>query len=198
MQNFKNKIYLIRHGETEWSKTKQHTGRSDIPLTEHGEAQAKSLAPRLAQVEFSKVYVSPLKRAQRTCELAGFRDKAELTDDLYEWDYGEFEGLTTPQIREQIPGWNLFSGGVKGGETINEVAQRADSILEKAAQFEGNIALFSSGHISRVIGARWLDLPPQSSQLLALSTASVSILGYEHEWKVIHLWNDTSHTPHAT
>ncbi|MCH9632131.1 MAG: Acid phosphatase [Chlamydiae bacterium] len=193
-QQFKNKIYLIRHGETEWSRSKQHTGRTDLPLTKEGERQAKTLKRALAGIDFKKVFVSPLKRALQTCEFAGFLNQSQQTDDLYEWDYGDCEGLTTQQIRERTPNWNLFKDGAPNGESIEQVAARADQIIQLASQIEGNVALFSSGHISRVIGARWLSLEPQKAQLLALSTASISILGYEHEWKVIQNWNITSHT----
>ncbi len=191
--NFKNKIYLIRHGETEWSRSKQHTGRSDIPLTEEGEHQAKTLQSKLSKIEFKKIFTSPLKRVLRTCQLAGYLERAEHSDDLLEWDYGDCEGLTTPQIQEKVPNWNLFKDGVQEGETIEQIAARADHILSIAAQIEGNVALFASGHISRVIGARWVEFEPEKAQFIALSTASVSILSYEHEWRVIQSWNDISH-----
>lgn len=188
-----NKIYLIRHGETEWSRSKQHTGRTDIPLTPKGEVEAKLLKNRLLDLKFKKVYTSPLKRALETCELAGYIEHAEKSDDLLEWDYGDYEGLTTQQIRQKVPHWSLFKNGVPNGETFEEIAHRADHILAIASQIPGNVALFGSGHISRVIGARWIGLSPQQAQLLALSTASVSVLGYEHEARVIECWNDTAH-----
>ncbi len=193
LKNKKKMIYLIRHGETAWSQSKQHTGRTDIPLTAEGEKQASCLKNRLSGIEFKKVLVSPLIRAQRTCELAGLKEQAELNDDLFEWDYGEYEGLTTQEIRLKIPKWNIFENGPQKGETLNQVAHRASHLIEQISQIDGNVALFSSGHISRVLGALWASLDPLKSQFLALSTASVSILGYEHEWKAIRSWNDTSH-----
>lgn len=191
--HFKHRIYLIRHGETEWSKSGQHTGRTDIPLTPLGEKEAKLIANGLKDVSFKKVFISPLMRVQKTCELAGFRNKAELTNDLYEWNYGDYEGITTKEIRQTNPNWNLFDGGAPNGETLDQVAQRADHILQIASQIEGDVALFSSGHFSRILGARWLNQPPKLAQFLSLSTASISILGYEHEWRVIQSWNNTAH-----
>lgn len=191
--HFSHKIFLIRHGETAWSKSRQHTGLTDIPLTPHGEEEARALIHALKGIHFKKVFCSPLQRAQRTCELAGYLDQATLSKDLYEWDYGDYEGITTHEIRKKEPNWNLFKNGVPNGESIQEVATRADHILRRASEIDGNVAFFSSGHISRVIGARWLRFPPEYAQFLSLSTASISILSYEHEWRVIHSWNDTSH-----
>ncbi|MCH9633328.1 MAG: Acid phosphatase [Chlamydiae bacterium] len=191
--HFKHRLFLIRHGETEWSVSKQHTGLSDIPLTPHGEEEATCLKQALKGIPFAKVYVSPLRRAQKTCELAGYKDIATLTDDLYEWDYGDYEGLSTAKIRETKREWNLFKDGVPHGETIEQVAKRADHILEEVSKIPGDVAFFSSGHISRVIGARWVNFAPQNAQYLSLSTASISILSYEHEWRCIHQWNETSH-----
>ncbi len=193
MLEFKNKIYLIRHGETEWSLAKRHTGLTNIPLTSLGEKEATALKARLQEISFKKVFTSPLSRALKTCELAGFLDSAIVSNDLLEWDYGNFEGLTTPQIREKQPHWNLFDHGVPNGESHEEVSKRADHILEIVGAVEGNVALFGSGHILRVIGARWLGWSAQKAKCLALSTASVSILNYEHEWRVISCWNDVSH-----
>ncbi len=187
--HFLHRIYLIRHGETEWSKSSQHTGLTDIPLTEEGEKQAKRLPKALEKVNFVKVYCSPLLRAQKTCELAGFLNQAELTSDLLEWDYGKYEGITTKDIRKSVPNWDLFKDGVPSGETIEQVSKRADQILEKCLEENGDVALFSSGHISRIIGARWLQLDPRFAKHLKLSTATLSILGYEHEWRVIDSWN---------
>ncbi len=191
--HFSHKLYLIRHGETKWSKSRQHTGLTDIPLTKEGEEEALRVPHGLKEVKFAKVFVSPLQRALKTCELAGFKDEAIVTDDLLEWDYGDYEGVTTADIRKKEPNWNLFKDGVPNGETIQEVSDRVDHILNIASQVDGDVAFFSSGHVSRIIGARWINLPPTNGQVLALSTASISILGYEHEWRVIHTWNSTSH-----
>lgn len=187
--HFPHKIYLIRHGETEWSKNMQHTGRTDIPLTPTGEEQAKALIEPLKKLSFSKVFVSPLIRVKRTCEIAGFLDQAELADELLEWDYGDYEGITTKEIRKKVPDWNLFKDGVPNGESIEQVAKRADQIIEKALQVNGDVAFFSSGHISRIIAMRWLQFDPKLAQFFSLSTATLSILAYEHEWRVIKVWN---------
>jgi broad specificity phosphatase PhoE len=189
----KNRIFLIRHGETAWSKSGQHTGRTDIPLTSKGEAEAKMLAKILRHISFKKVFISPLIRVQRTCELADLRGQAELTEDLYEWDYGQYEGKTTPEIRKTHPNWNLFDCGVPHGETIEEVSKRADHILQRASEVDGDVALFSSGHFSRVLGMRWIGFSAKQAQFFTLSTASISILGYEHDWRAILSWNNVSH-----
>jgi broad specificity phosphatase PhoE len=191
--HFKHKLYLIRHGETEWSKLKKHTGRTDIPLTKLGEKEAIQLKPLLENLHFKKIYTSPLQRVLRTCELAGFLEDAEPSDDLLEFDYGDYEGLTTSDIRSKIPNWNFFDNGVTNGETFEEAQKRALHIIGLVAQIDGDVACFASGHISRLIGAAWIGLDHKCAQHLALSTASVSILSYEHEWRVIQTWNDTSH-----
>lgn len=186
-------IYLIRHGETEWSHQKRHTGLSDIPLTEKGIKQAQALKIPLQHIVFKKIFCSPLKRAQKTCELTGFLDFAELSDELLEWDYGDYEGLTTEEIREKVKNWNIFEHGAANGEKLVEVGNRADRLLKKAATISGNVAFFGSGHILRVIAARWLGLTPDYGRFLSLSTASLSLLSYEHEWRTIAEWNNTSH-----
>ncbi len=191
--HFKHKLYLLRHGETEWSKSGQHTGSSDIPLTEAGELQAKALGKALKGLSFTKVLLSPLQRAVRTCELAGYREQAEIREDLYELRYGEYEGVTTKEIRQHTPGWTVFSHPSPGGETLQQVAARADRILEEVYQVQGDVALFSSGHYLRILGARWLGLSPEWGKHLKLSTASICVLSYEHENQVIEVWNDTSH-----
>ncbi len=191
--HFSHKLYLIRHGETEWSKSRQHTGLTDIPLTKEGEEEALRVPFGLEGVKFAKVFVSPLQRALKTCELAGFKDEAIVTDDLLEWNYGDYEGITTADIRKKAPNWDLFKDGVPNGESIEQVSDRVDHILSLASQVDGDVAFFSSGHVSRIIGARWIRLPAKNGQLLALSTASISILSYEHEWRVIHTWNNLSH-----
>jgi len=191
--HFSHKLFLIRHGETEWSKSRQHTGITDIPLTEKGEEEALRVPLGLQGIKFAKVFVSPLQRALRTCELAGFKDQAVITDDLLEWNYGEYEGVTTADIRKKSPNWNLFKDGVPNGESIEQVSNRVDNILSLASQVDGDVAFFSSGHVSRIIGSRWIRLPAKNGQFLALSTASISVLSYEHDWRVIHTWNNLSH-----
>jgi len=185
-------LYLVRHGETSWSRTGQHTGLTDLPLTETGERVARELAPRLKSVPFALVLTSPLQRAARTCELTGFAAVARTDPDLCEWNYGAYEGQRTAQIRAQRPGWNLFRDGCPGGECAADVAARADRVIARARAASGNTLLFSSGHILRVLAARWLDVPPDGGRLLQLGTASVSMLGYEHgpDEPVIHLWNE--------
>lgn len=191
--HFKHNIYLIRHGETEWSRNKKHTGRTNLPLTKEGEQEALLLRPKLKELSFKKIYTSPLQRVLKTCELAGFLEKAEVSNDLLEFDYGDYEGLTTSEIRKKRPNWNFFKDGVPNGETHKEAERRAKNIIELAAQIDGDVAFFSSGHISRIIGSLWVDPNSKIAQYLALSTASISILSYEHEWRVIQRWNDTSH-----
>ncbi len=178
-------IYLIRHGETEWSRTGQHTGRTDIPLTEVGLAQASGIARRLNGKLFSQVLTSPLQRAAQTCRLAGFGEVAQLEPNLMEWNYGELEGLTSNQIQQQVPGWSVWSNPVPGGETIDKVAARAGAVLARVRTAGGDVALFSHGHLLRVLIATWLGLPPEDGRMFALATASITILGYEHETPVI-------------
>ncbi len=189
-------VYIARHGETAWSLTGQHTGRTDLPLTERGEAQARSLANRLKGLAFSSVFVSPLQRARRTCELAGFGNGALVDPDLVEWDYGQFEGRTTPDIRIKYPGWQLFRDGCPGGETPDQVTARADRVVGRLRQVQGHSLIFSSGHFIRVLAERWIGLAVSSgARSFMLSTASLSALGYENDLNqpVIRLWNDTNH-----
>jgi broad specificity phosphatase PhoE len=188
-------VYLARHGETAWSLSGQHTGRTDLPLTERGEQNARSLGERLRGVTFAKVLTSPLQRAFRTCELAGFGTVAEADRDLPEWDYGQFEGKRTAEILAERPGWQLFRDGCPRGETPAEIGARADRVVSRIRAVQGNMLIFSSGHILRVLAARWLGLAPAGGEYFLLSTASLSILGYEHNQTepVIRLWNDTSH-----
>ncbi len=183
-------VYLCRHGETEWTLSGQHTSYSDIPLTENGKVQAAKLMKRLNGISFDKVYSSPLIRAKTTCDIVGYGSEAEIWDDLFEWRYGDLEGKTTPEIRETIPGWTIFDDGAPGGESIQEVSGRADRVIEKVRQFSGRVALFSSGHFSRVLGARWVGLPAGAGRSFVLNTASLSILGYEREVPAIKLWNE--------
>ena len=185
-------IVLIRHGETEWSVSGQHTGNTDIPLTDAGRGQAEALGRRLSAWSFARVLSSPLSRALETCRLAGLGDRAEVTDDLREWDYGDYEGRRTVDIREDRPGWTVWTGGVPGGETVEEVGRRADRVLEQVRSAGGDVALFAHGHLLRVIGARWMDLPPALGARLGLSTATLSVLGWERETAVIHRWNDVA------
>ena len=182
-------IVLVRHGETEWSRDWRHTGRTEIPLTEAGREQAQVLRAPLADWSFARVYSSPLSRALETCRLAGLGDRAELTEALLEWDYGEYEGITTKEIRETRPDWFLGRDGCPGGETADDVGARVDPLIAELKGGDGDVALFAHGHILRVLAARWLGLPPQDGKLLALSTATLSVLGYERETEVIRRWN---------
>jgi len=189
-------IYVARHGETAWTITGQHTGLTDLPLTDQGEVNARRLGCRLKGLEFAKVFTSPLQRARQTCELAGFGSVAEVERDLVEWDYGEYEGLRTAEIRANRPGWELFRDGAPGGESPAQVAARADNVWKRAREVSGNVLLFSSGHFIRVMAARWIGLQPSvHSASFLLSTASLSAVGYEHDLShpVIRLWNDTHH-----
>ena len=182
-------IWLIRHGETEWSRSGKHTGRTDVPLTETGKQRAIELRGILASQDFSLVLTSPLERARETCRLAGFGDRAQITSDLLEWNYGVFEGRTTPEIRKDIPDWSIWRTSVPEGESIDEVAARANHVIELACATAGNVALFAHGHILRILTACWLALPPQGGRLFALDTGGVGVLGHEHETRVIRAWN---------
>jgi probable phosphoglycerate mutase len=185
-----SEIVLIRHGATEWSTTGRHTGLTDIPLTDDGREQARALRDRVAAWTFGLVLVSPLQRARETCGLLGLDQVAVVDDDLEEWDYGEYEGLTTAQIRESRPGWTVFGDGVMpGGEDINEVGVRADRVIARADGADGPVALVAHGHILRILGARWVDDDPLEAANLALDTATLSVLGFEHERRVIRSWN---------
>ncbi|MGD1033882.1 MAG: histidine phosphatase family protein [Candidatus Dormibacteria bacterium] len=186
-------VVLVRHGETEWSRITRHTGRSDVPLDPEGEAQARRLGPRLREWRFAEVLYSPLQRARRTCELAGLAAGARPDPDLQEWDYGDYEGRTADEIRAGRPGWAIWRDGVVGGETVADVGRRADAVIERVLAVEGDVALFAHGHLLRILAARWCRLPAVTGERLALSPASVSVLGYERESSVIALWNDTSH-----
>ena len=187
------KLYLVRHGETTWSLSGQHTGRTDIALTEQGKHAAQELKARLQGLSFAKIFTSPLQRAQQTGELAGFAQSAELDPDLMEWDYGDYEGMRTVDIQARHPGWSLFKDGSPGGETLQEVAIRAERVIARVRALDGDVLLFAHGHILRVITARWIDLPALEARRFYIATASVSILGYDHNLNepVIHLLNDT-------
>jgi len=192
-------IYLARHGETAWSRSGQHTGLTDLPLTERGETEARQLGKRLDGLAFAKVFTSPLQRAAHTCELAGFGAVAEKDADLVEWNYGKYEGLRTAEIHTEAPDWQLFRDGCPGGETPAQVGARADRILNRARVANGEVLIFSSGHFLRVLAARFLGLEPSGGKLFTLSTASVSMLGFENNvaHPVVWLWNDTSHLTSA-
>jgi broad specificity phosphatase PhoE len=188
-------IYLARHGQTAWSLTGQHTGLTDLPLTERGEQEARDLGKRLAAFTFAKVFTSPLQRAARTCEIAGFGTVAETDADLVEWNYGKYDGLRTPEIHAEAPNWNLFRDGCPGGEMPAQVGARADRVLARVRAVAGDVLIISSGHFLRVLAARYLGLDPAGGKYFTLSTASVSVLGFENRISqpVIWLWNDTSH-----
>ena len=188
-------VYLARHGETAWSLSGQHTGRTDLPLTERGEGNARQVGERLQGQAFAKVFTSPLQRAARTCELAGFGKVAQIDRDLVEWDYGQYEGRRSAEILVENPNWQLFRDGCPGGEKPDQVGDRADRVVSRLRAVPGNVLLFSSGHFLRVLAARWLGLEPAAGRFFMLSTASLSALGYEHNLSepVIRLWDDTRH-----
>lgn len=188
-------IYLARHGETEWSLSGQHTGLTDLPLTQHGEENARTLGQRLAGKNFAKVFTSPLQRASRTCELAGFANAAEVDRDLVEWNYGKYEGRKSADIHKERPDWQLFRDGCPEGESLAEIGARADRVVQRLRAINGDVLVFSSGHFLRMLVARWLGLEPAAGRFFLLSTASLSELSYEHDLTepAIRFWNDTSH-----
>jgi broad specificity phosphatase PhoE len=180
---------LIRHGETEWSLSGQHTGVTDIPLTENGRSHARRLAPLLSDATFSLVLTSPMQRARETCELVGLGDRATIDVDLMEWRYGEYEGLTTKEIRAKHPGWSIFADGCPGGESPDQVAARADRVMARVRAVRGDVALIAHGHLFRVFAARWLGLPPAAGSHFLLDTATVSVLSYYHGVPAVRRWN---------
>jgi broad specificity phosphatase PhoE len=182
---------LVRHAETEWSLNGRHTGRTDLPLTNHGREVAAALRERLRAWQFALVLVSPARRARETCELCGLGAEAQVRDDLHEWDYGDYEGLTTAEIWERRPGWVLWRDGCPGGESPADVGARADRVIAEIAAADGDVALFSHGHMLRVLGARWIALGPEGGGRLGLSTAAICVLGHERDTAVIARWNDT-------
>jgi len=188
-------IYLARHGETAWTVSGQHTGLTDLPLTPAGERNARQLGQRLKDLSFAAVFTSPLQRAVRTCELAGFGSVAKVDPDLVEWNYGQFEGLRSAEILAKSPNWDLFRDGCPGGESPAQIGARADRVVQRIRALQADVILFSSGHFLRVLAARWLGLEPAGWRYLLLSTASLSVLGYEHNLSepVIRLWNDDHH-----
>jgi probable phosphoglycerate mutase len=185
------KIWLVRHGETDWSRTGRHTGRSDIPLTPRGVRQAEMLGRRIGSMRFTRVVTSPLSRARETCRLAGQGARAELSPDLVEWDYGRWEGRTGADIRQEVPGWTIWTGAVPGGEIAEQVGERADRVLERVRGTAGDVVLFAHGHVLRILAARWLGLAARDGGFLGLDTASLSSLGHEHEQAVIRSWNES-------
>ena len=185
-----HQVWLLRHGATEWSENGRHTGRTDIPLSPGGRAQARAVGKVLDGRVFSLVLVSPLGRARETCRLAGYGHQAEVDGDLGEWDYGDHEGVTTITIREAEPGWTVWTGTCPGGETMSQVADRADRVITRALAAPGDVALFAHGHILRVLAARWCELHPIEGRRLPLDTGTVNVLGWEHEYPVIRRWND--------
>jgi broad specificity phosphatase PhoE len=192
--------YLARHGETAWTVSRQHTGRTDIPLTPEGEAQARRLGERLDGLKFAAVLTSPLQRARRTCELAGFGSVAIVEPDLMEWNYGAYEGRTSAEIHAERPDWDLFRDGCPGGESPDQIGVRADLAIRRVRGISGDTLLFSSGHFLRVFAARWLGLEPGAGRLFVLGTASLSVMGYEHDRSepVIRLWDEMPHEPHIS
>jgi broad specificity phosphatase PhoE len=189
------RVYLARHGETEWTLSRQHTGLTDIPLTSRGERDADRLGERLRDHTFAQIFTSPLQRAKRTCEIAGYGAVAVVDADLVEWDYGDYEGKKTIDIRKERAGWELFRDGCPNGESVTDISARADRVVARLRAFDQDVLLFSSGHFLRVLAARWLGLEAAAGRLFYLSTATVSILGYEHTRNepVLQLWNDARH-----
>jgi probable phosphoglycerate mutase len=181
----------VRHGETDWSKSGRHTGRTDVPLNTAGEAAARTVGALLAGETFDLVLTSPLQRARRTCELAGYGEGAEVDDDLREWDYGDYEGVTTAEIRETRPDWSAFTDGSPGGETLAALATRCDRVIDRVRTIEGRALVFGHGHALRALAARWIDQPASSGAHLVLATATISVLGWERETPAITRWNSS-------
>ena len=193
MARKEQKVYLVRHGETEWSLSGQHTGVTDIPLTDNGRAAARLLRPVLAEESFALVLTSPLHRARETCELAGFGNRAHVESDLMEWNYGEYEGLTPQQIHAKRPDWMIFRDGCPGGESPEQIGARVDRVIAKAHDTEGNVALFAHGHVFRVLAARWIGLSSRAGQHFLLNTATLNVLGYYRETAALKIWNAPLH-----
>ncbi|MHB8718579.1 MAG: histidine phosphatase family protein [Candidatus Dormibacteria bacterium] len=188
-----NRVVLLRHGATEWSEARRHTGWTDLPLNAAGLAQARALRQALTAYTFSAVFCSPLRRARDTCVAAGFGDSAILDPDLREWNYGDYEGRTGDEIREDVPGWDLWKDGVAGGESLDEVAARAARFIGRLGVTSGTVAVFAHGHLLRILTSLWIGQDPRLAQFLYLGTAAISTLGYEHDWRAITLWDSTDH-----
>lgn len=186
-------VVLVRHGQTEWSRTGQHTGRTDVPLTELGRRQADALSQMLSDESFSRVFSSPLSRAWETMERAALGVEAIPLDDLMEWDYGVYEGRKTDDIREEVPGWSVWTHAIEGGESLQDVGARADRAIVRALGSKGRVAIFAHGHMLRILGARWIDMPPEAGRHLRLDTATLSTLGWDRETRVIRQWNESCH-----
>ena len=189
MSGQSQKIYLIRHGATEWSTSGKHTGLTDLPLIEEGRRNAERLAPHLREITFARVITSPLKRARETCELAGLCENAEEDANLVEWDYGDYEGVTSAEIHRSHPGWMVFTDGCPNGEMPTDVGKRVDRVITKVRAIGGHVALFAHGHVLRVLAARWLGLPPEAGRHFTLDTSTLNVLGYYHDSPAIVLWN---------
>lgn len=189
-----HQIWLIRHGETEWSASGRHTGLTDVPLTPAGEQQARTLGQRLGGRRFALVLTSPLTRARATCRLAGYGDAAVATDDLLEWNYGIYEGRTTADIRKEHPGWSIWTTTVTSGESVEQVGDRVRRVIDGATSADGDVALFAHAHVLRILAACWIGLAPVNGRLFALGTAAVSVLGHERETRVIQRWNQETHS----
>lgn len=185
----RHEVFVVRHGATEWSRNGRHTGRTDLPLLPDGEAEATATGELLHGRPFARVFVSPLSRARRTCELAGYLDQAENCDDLLEWDYGDYEGITTKEIRETVPGWTVWDAPIPNGESIDQVSARADRVIAMTRAIDGPVAWFAHGHILRVIAARWCELAASEGKRFPLETGSLNILGWEHEYPTLRVWN---------
>jgi probable phosphoglycerate mutase len=189
------RLHLVRHGETQWARLGRHTGLTDIPLTAAGRAQARAIAVRLDGLTFAAVLSSPSSRALDTARLAGFGEAVQIEPDLHEWDYGAYEGLTTPQIRRRVPGWRIWTHGAEDGESPADVTERVDRVLARVRASRGDVALFAHGHVLRALAARWLGLPVSEGRLFALGTATVSVLGWERDQPVVEQWNESCHLP---
>lgn len=198
MAESEQKVYVVRHGETEWSISGQHTGITDIPLTENGRNQVKCLQPVLANEVFALVLTSPLHRARETCKLSGLGDKAEVEPNLVEWNYGEYEGVTSKEIHKTVPGWLVFNDGAPGGETPEQIGARADRVIQRVRAVQGNVALFAHGHIFRVLVARWLDLPATAGRNFLLDTGTLNILSYYRGYPAVKIWNAPLTDTHST
>ena len=198
MAESEQKVYVVRHGETEWSISGQHTGITDIPLTENGRNQVKCLQPVLANEVFALVLTSPLHRARETCKLSGLGDKAEVEPNLVEWNYGKYEGVTSKEIHKTVPGWLVFNDGAPGGETPEQIGARADRVIQRVRAVEGNVALFAHGHIFRVLVARWLDLPAMAGRNFHLDTGTLNILSYYRGYPAVKIWNAPLTDTHST